>query len=98
MFTDDKRNFTRMPINTPATLTSIEPVPGVEYNALCLDLSATGMSFQLDELLEPNTILSVNITSTHPRIASVKAIAKVNRASKESDGTITAGLEIIQFN
>jgi hypothetical protein len=98
MFTDDKRNFRRMQINTPVTLTTIEPVAGLNYSAQCVDLSATGLSLHLDELLEPNTLLSVYMDATHPNIEPLKATAKVIRASKEGDGTITAGLEIIQFN
>ena len=98
MFTDDKRNFRRMRVNTPANLTTIEPVAGLNYKAECTDLSATGLSLHLDDLLELNTILSVDIASTHPSIAPLKATAKVIRASKEDDGTITAGLEIIEFN
>ncbi|WP_033018117.1 PilZ domain-containing protein [Pseudoalteromonas sp. BSi20652] len=98
MFTDDKRNFRRMQVNATANLTTIEPVAGLNYTAECVDLSATGLSLHLDDLLELNTILSVDIASTHPSIAPLKATAKVIRASKEDDGTITAGLEIIQFN
>jgi hypothetical protein len=49
-------------------------------------------------VFELGTLLQVNIESTHPSIASLNATAKVIRASKEDDGTITAGLEIVQFN
>lgn len=98
MLTQDKRNFRRMQLNTVANLTTIEPVAGLSYTAECVDLSATGLSLQLDDLLELNTILSVDIASTHPSIEPLKATAKVIRASKEDDGTITAGLEIIQID
>jgi hypothetical protein len=98
MFTEDKRNYRRMQVNTPAKLTTIEPVAGLSYTGTCLDLSATGLSLQLDDLLELNSILSVDIASTHPSIAPLKATVKVIRASTEEDGTITAGLEIVEFN
>tara|TARA_B110000211_G_C13590609_1_gene340280 strand:- start:75 stop:371 length:297 start_codon:yes stop_codon:yes gene_type:complete len=98
MFTDDKRDFRRMQVNTPASLTTIEPIAGLNYTAECVDLSATGLSLHLDDLLELDTLLQVNIESTHPSIASLNATAKVIRASKEDDGTITAGLKIVQFN
>ena len=98
MFTEDKRNYRRMQVNTPANLTSIEPVSGLNYTAKCIDLSATGLSLQLDELLELNSIWLVDIASTHPSIAPLKATVKVIRASTEEDGTITAGLEIVEFN
>ncbi len=52
----------------------------------------------MDELLELGTIVKVNIASTSPAIAPLDATAKVIRASKECDGTVTAGLEIMQFN
>lgn len=98
MFNEDKRNYRRMQVNTPAKLTSVEPVAGLSYMATCTDLSATGLSLQLDDLLELGSILSVDIASTHPSIAPFKATAKVIRASTEEDGTITAGLEIIELN
>lgn len=98
MVIEDKRNYRRMQVNTPANLTTIEPIAGLSYSGHCIDLSATGLSVQLDDLLELDTVLSVDIASTHPSIAPLKATAKVIRASKEEDGTITAGLEIIEMN
>ncbi|MFY8326208.1 PilZ domain-containing protein [Pseudoalteromonas sp. ZZD1] len=98
MFNEDQRNFRRMQINAKATLITLEPVPNQQYEALCVDLSATGLSLHLDDLLEVGTIVKVNIDSTSPAIAPLDATAKVIRASKEDDGTITAGLEIMQFN
>lgn len=98
MLNEDQRNFRRMQINAKATLLTLEPVPNQEYDALCVDLSATGLSLQLDTLLEIGTVVKVNIDSTSPTIAPLDATAKVIRASKEDDGTITAGLEIMQFN
>jgi len=98
MLNDDKRNFRRMQLNTTANLTSLEPVAGLKYTAECVDLSATGLSLHLDDLLELDTIFCVDIASTHPSIEPLKAKAKVIRASKEDDGTVTAGLEILQFD
>lgn len=98
MLNEDQRNFRRMQINAKATLLTLEPVPNQQYDALCVDLSATGLSLQLDTLLEIGTVVKVNIDSTSPTIAPLDATAKVIRASKEDDGTITAGLEIMQFN
>lgn len=98
MLNEDKRNFRRMQLNAQAKLTTLEPVTDQHFDAVCVDLSATGLSLQLDELLELGTIVKVNIDSTSPAIAPLDATAKVVRASKESDGTVTAGLEIIQFN
>ncbi|MDP2635024.1 MAG: PilZ domain-containing protein [Pseudoalteromonas sp.] len=98
MLNEDQRNFRRMQINAKATLTTLEPIKDEHYDALCVDLSATGLSLQLDDLLEIGTIVKVKIDSTSPTIAPLDAVAKVIRASKEEDGTITAGLEIMQFN
>lgn len=98
MLNEDKRNFRRMQINTKVQLVTLEPIADQHIEALCVDLSATGLSLQLDELLELGTIVKVNIDSTSPDITALDATAKVVRASKESDGTVTAGLEIVQFN
>ena len=98
MFSEDKRNFRRMQINAQAKLQTLEPIAGNQYQAICVDLSATGLSLHLDELLELGTLVKVNIDSTSDSIAPLEATAKVIRASTESDGTVTAGLEIIQLN
>ncbi|MBE0378395.1 PilZ domain-containing protein [Pseudoalteromonas prydzensis] len=98
MLNEDKRNFRRMQLNARAKLTTLEPIADQQFDVVCVDLSATGLSIQLDELLELGTIVKVNIDSTSPAIAPLNATARVIRASKESDGTVTAGLEIMQFN
>lgn len=98
MFNEDKRSFRRMQINAQAKLQTLAPIAGNHYQAVCVDLSATGLSLHLDELLELGTLVKVNIDSTSDTIAPLEATAKVIRASKESDGTVTAGLEIIEFN
>ncbi|MCQ8877258.1 PilZ domain-containing protein [Pseudoalteromonas shioyasakiensis] len=98
MFNEDQRSFRRMQINAKARLITLEPVANQQFEALCVDLSATGLSLHLDEFLEVGTVVKVNIDSTSSAIAPLDATAKVIRASKESDGTISAGLEIMQFN
>jgi hypothetical protein len=64
MLNEDQRNFRRMQINAKATLTTLEPIADEQYDALCVDLSATGLSLQLDDLLEIGTIVKVKIDST----------------------------------
>ncbi|MBQ4833289.1 PilZ domain-containing protein [Pseudoalteromonas sp. MMG010] len=98
MFTEDKRNFRRMQMNTPATLTTLEPQSGLTYQVLCVDISATGIAIHLDELLELDTIVQIIMKPTHSSIAPLNATARVIRANKDDEGTIGAGLEIIAFN
>ncbi|NMR25173.1 PilZ domain-containing protein [Pseudoalteromonas sp. NEC-BIFX-2020_015] len=98
MLNEEQRNFKRMQINAQAKLVTIEPISDQHFDAMCVDLSATGLSVHLDELLEVGTIVRVNINSTSANIAPLDATAKVIRASKENDGTVTAGLEIMHFN
>ncbi|MGO2010894.1 MAG: PilZ domain-containing protein [Pseudoalteromonas sp.] len=98
MSSEGKHSLRRMQINAEAKLQTLEPFAGNHYQATCVDLSATGLSLHLNELLELGTLVKVNIDSASDIIAPLETTAKVIRASKESDGTVTAELEIIQFN
>ncbi|MCF7498860.1 MULTISPECIES: PilZ domain-containing protein [unclassified Pseudoalteromonas] len=96
MFHDEKRDFRRMQIHTPAKLIPLES--GNEIEATCTDLSATGLAVNLDDVVEVGSMFRVLIASTSTSITSFDATAKVIRATKEPDGSLSAGLEIISFN
>ncbi|MBU76892.1 PilZ domain-containing protein [Pseudoalteromonas sp. Ps84H-4] len=98
MFHEEKRDFRRMQIHTPAKLIPLEGGEGKEVAAICTDLSATGLAVQLDDVLEIGSLYRVLIASTSTAITSFDATAKVVRATKEQDGSLSAGLEIVSFN
>ncbi|GGF12722.1 MULTISPECIES: PilZ domain-containing protein [Pseudoalteromonas] len=98
MFHEEKRDFRRMQIHTPAKLIPLDAVNGEEIQVTCTDLSATGLAIHLDEVLEIGSLYRVLIASTSTAITSFDATARVIRATKEQDGSLSAGLEIVSFN
>ena len=98
MFHEEKRDFRRMQIHTPAKLIPLDVVNGEEIQVTCTDLSATGLAIHLDEVLEIGSLYRVLIASTSTAITSFDATARVIRATKEQDGSLSAGLEIVSFN
>jgi c-di-GMP-binding flagellar brake protein YcgR len=99
MFHEEKRDFRRMQIHTPAKLIPLEGENShTEIVVTCTDLSATGLAICCDEVLEIGSIYRVVIASTSTAITSFDATVKVIRATKEQDGSLSAGLEIVHFN
>ncbi|XKF03230.1 PilZ domain-containing protein [Pseudoalteromonas mariniglutinosa] len=98
MITEDKRNYRRMQLNTVAKLMPLEPASDTMLEVTCTDLSATGLAVKTSELLEVGSLYRVFIESSSTAINSFDARVRVVRASKEDDGTMSAGFEIIEFN
>ncbi|MBD1582895.1 PilZ domain-containing protein [Pseudoalteromonas sp. S16_S37] len=96
MLHEDKRRFMRMMVNTTARLTILES--GITFEGKCHDLSATGLSIEVTEPVEANTLIEVHINSTSAAIPPLNAHANVVRCSQEQDGQYMLGLEIKQFN
>ena len=68
---DDKRNFFRMMVNSPCQLQIIDDESSRTLQAVCKDISATGMSLEVDEpSIEVGTQVSVSIDSTSSQIPS----------------------------
>lgn len=100
MFHEDKRDFRRMQISSVAKLYLLEAdaLSTTEITATCTDLSATGLAISLSEELEVGAFYRVVIESSHNAINSFDATTRVVRATTEPDGSLTAGLEIVNFN
>jgi len=98
MLHEDKRNFFRMMVNAQALLMILDSESGREIDGVCRDLSATGMSIELDEPLEINTELKVKVDSTNNGVPSLDAIAKVIRCSGLESDEYLIGLEFIEIN
>jgi hypothetical protein len=66
--------------------------------AMCRDISATGMSLEVDEpAIEVGTQISVAIESSSSQIPSLAAIANVVRCEPETDASCIIGVEITQM-
>ncbi|MCC2615526.1 PilZ domain-containing protein [Aestuariibacter halophilus] len=95
---DDKRNFFRMLLNSPCELKLSDDESTRTVSAVCKDISATGMSFELDEAsVEIGTRITVAIESTSSQIPSLSASAKVVRCESVSDNSCVIGVEITEM-
>lgn len=96
---DDKRNFFRMMMNSPCELTITHHESSRTLPAVCKDISATGMSFELAEnSVEVGAKVKVSIESTSSQIPSLVATAKVVRCEPEGEQSCTIGTEIIEMS
>lgn len=85
---DEKREFIRMKVDTPVTVTLLESKQSI--NGLCKDLSGTGMLLAMDEALPLGQNVEVSITSgKNPFVA----VAEVARVDEQASG-YTIGLKI----
>ncbi|MDP5029421.1 MAG: PilZ domain-containing protein [Paraglaciecola sp.] len=95
---DDKRNFFRMMINSPCEIVVSDDESTRSLQTVCKDISATGMSFELDESsLEIGTFVNVHIASTSSQIPSLSASARVVRCEANGENSCVIGVEIIEM-
>lgn len=94
---DDKRAFFRMMMNSPCVLSVKGQGAGQRITAVCRDISATGMSFELDEQVEIGSEMEVAIESTSSQISSLSALVRVVRIIEETDGNLLVGAEVIKM-
>jgi c-di-GMP-binding flagellar brake protein YcgR len=95
---DDKRNFFRMMVNSPCQVNIHDAESSRTVQAICKDISATGMSLEVDEpSIELGTQLTVQIESTSSQIPSLSASAKVVRCEEASENSCTIGVEISEM-
>jgi len=95
---NDKRNYFRMMVNSDVQIMVNDPESGRILNGICRDLSATGMSVEVDEPLEMGQMLHVRLESTNPSLVPLDAHAKVVRCGAESDELYLLGLSFIELN
>lgn len=90
----EKRDFIRMHIETAVTLTQ-----GSEhYDAICLDLSSTGMQVLAATRLQMGDKVSVHIPSEHSDLKGLQAETEVVRVGTHEDGRQSLGLAILSMS
>ncbi|MDU0355081.1 PilZ domain-containing protein [Paraglaciecola aquimarina] len=95
---DDKRNFFRMMVNSVCELKITEDESVRSTQAVCKDISASGMSFELAEsAIELGTLVNVYIESTNSQIPSLTADTKVVRCDIIDENSCAVGVEIIEM-
>ena len=95
---DDKRNFFRMMVNSLCELKIVDEESKRNMQAVCKDISATGMSFEIEESsIDMGTMINVYIESTNSQIPSFTADTKVVRCEAIDDNSCTVGVEILKM-
>ncbi|MEW9798668.1 PilZ domain-containing protein [Alteromonas sp. CYL-A6] len=95
---DDKRNFFRMMVNSPCQIQVNDEESSRTLQAVCKDISATGMSLEVAEpSIEVGTEVTVAIDSNSSQIPSLSAVATVVRCMPETEGSCTIGVEISEM-
>jgi len=95
---DDKRNFFRMMVNSPCQVTVLDEESSRSIQAICRDISATGMSLEVEEpSIALGAQLDVQIESTSSQIPSLAASAKVVRCEAASENSCIVGVEISEM-
>ncbi|MEP1551781.1 MAG: PilZ domain-containing protein [Paraglaciecola sp.] len=95
---DDKRNFFRMMVNSTCDLKIVDEESSRSIQAVCKDISATGMSFEIEESsVEVGALINVYIESTNAQIPSLTADTKVVWCESSEENTCTIGVEILEM-
>ncbi len=95
---DDKRNFFRMMVNSPCQVQINDEESSRTHQAVCKDISATGMSLEVEEpSIEVGTQVNVSIDSNSSQIPSLTAIATVVRCVQETEESCIIGVEISEM-
>ena len=90
----EKRDFIRMKISAPLNATLSMETKVIE--GLCRDLSGGGMQVETNVSVAVGTTLEVEVNSTHGHNPTLRAKAKVVRATPGEGDSVLLGLEIIQ--
>lgn len=93
---NDNRNFFRMMVNTNIVLEIADADAGRKVDAICRDLSATGMAIEADEAIDVGTKLTCLVEGTSPELPALHAVAQVVRCQEGENGIFTLGLEILE--
>ena len=95
---DDKRSFLRMMVNADLELKLDDAEAGSCIDAICRDLSSTGMCAEVSEPIEPGALLKAKLASNNPAVPPLRASLKVIRCTQEVDDTYILGMEFIELN
>lgn len=94
----DNRHFYRMMVNADVKLMINDPEAARVIDGICRDLSASGMSVEIDEPLEMGVLVRVRLESPNASVAPLDATAKVMRCSQENEECYNLGLAFIELN
>ena len=85
-------------VNSPCEVTLLDQPTTTSLSAVCRDISATGMSLELDlPSLEVGTLMDITIESQSEQLPTLEAKAKVIRCENSDDNTCLVGVEISEM-
>ncbi|GAA6135302.1 hypothetical protein NBRC116188_20920 [Oceaniserpentilla sp. 4NH20-0058] len=89
---DEKRDFIRMRVESPLTLT----MDSRTFECICVDLSGTGMCIETKEQLSIGDEANAFLPSYQNQFAPLNARIRINRIMEETS-TFYYGAEIIEL-
>lgn len=92
---NEKRDFIRMRVETAVTF----EYEGETFDAVCIDLSSTGMQIETDAALSlsQGQSMRVLIPSAHAELTGLQANTQIQRLEKLDNGRLSVGLSIISM-
>jgi len=93
---DDNRNFFRMLVNTRIEVEIADADAGRKLDAICRDLSATGLAIEIDEPIEVGTKIVCRVEGSSPEFPALHAAATIVRCHQVEPGVYTLGAEITE--
>lgn len=91
----EKRNFTRMRINTQVTF-SIEG-KSTTYKAHCKNISGAGMLLETEQQVELGTMIDLTIPSEQTQSNDLNVVAEVVRTKTLPNGKFELGIVVREF-
>ncbi len=92
---NEKRDFIRMRVETPVTF----EYEGKTFDAVCIDLSSTGMQIETDASLSLSQGQSIRvlIPSAHAELTGLQAETQIQRLETLDNGHLSIGLAIVSM-
>lgn len=88
---NEQRDFRRMTVDAPTKVVFVKDDTMVQVDAICKDLSATGLSLQVPQALLVGDLIEVIIHGQN--VAPLDIKAKVRRVQALDDGNYLLGCE-----
>lgn len=96
---NDKRNFFRMMVNSACQVKLVEAQEAQSMSAVCRDISATGMSIELNaKHVNEGTLIEITIDSQSDELQSLVAKSRVVRCDEISEQSCLVGVEITEMS
>ena len=92
---DEKRDFTRMGVECPATF-KLEG-EDTTYHAVATDLSATGLQLNATDAVNVGAVVMVEMTPEQAIVPPLQARAEVLRCEERGEGGYSLGLKILEM-